>query len=341
MKSFGFLSFGHHNRSFPPGRALKEGLELAIAAESFGVNGAYFRVHHFSPQYSAPIPLLSAIAARTSTIEIGTGVIDMRYENPLYLAEELAALNHLADGRLAIGISRGSPEQVYKGWEAFGYHSSEPKAQDLAREKFLTFLSAARGEPQAVAAPSDQQYPRIYAPGKPLSITPDVGNLSSLIWWGAGSQASAIQSARDGVNLMSSTLVFDSRTTTLSEAQYQHIMAYKEAWTEAGWSREPRVSVTRTIIPIVNERDRRDFGTPGSGSSERHSMLDGQQAILGQRLIDTPENILKTLLADRAVCAADTLMLAIPNLAGLDANIRLLNNFAIHIAPELVKNHGL
>ena len=55
---------------------------LAVAAEELGVDGAYYRVHHFAQQLGSPFPLLSAVGARTNRIEIGTAVIDMRYENP-------------------------------------------------------------------------------------------------------------------------------------------------------------------------------------------------------------------------------------------------------------------
>ena len=95
-KRIGFLSFGHWHPSSQSrtntGRdALVQSIELAIAAEELGIDGAFYRVHHFARQLASPFPLLAAIGARTSRIEIGTGVIDMRYENPLYMAEEAAA----------------------------------------------------------------------------------------------------------------------------------------------------------------------------------------------------------------------------------------------------------
>ena len=164
MKRFGFLSFGHYSLKpdktgkYGAQEALKQAVELGQIADELGVNGAYFRVHHFAPQYSSPIPLLSAIAATTNTIEVGTGVIDMRYENPLGLAEEVAALDLLSDQRIAIGVSRGSPETALRGWEAFGYGGPElaredPKGAALAAEKFDTFLAALRGDGMATAAP--------------------------------------------------------------------------------------------------------------------------------------------------------------------------------------------
>ena len=138
MKAFGFLSFGHYGHGRGPGdpdagQALKEAVEIAVGADEIGVNGAYWRVHHYARQAAAPIPLLSAAGARTQRIEVGTGVIDMRYENPLYLAEEVAALDLLTDQRIAIGISRGSPEQARRGWESFGYTGgTDPRGADVA-----------------------------------------------------------------------------------------------------------------------------------------------------------------------------------------------------------------
>src|SRR5712692_7852633 len=90
-KKIGFLSFGAWHpgggRTHTAGDALRQTVELAVAAEQIGINGAFVRVHHFARQLSSPFPLLTAIGVRTSRIEIGTGVIDMRYENPLYMAE--------------------------------------------------------------------------------------------------------------------------------------------------------------------------------------------------------------------------------------------------------------
>jgi alkanesulfonate monooxygenase SsuD/methylene tetrahydromethanopterin reductase-like flavin-dependent oxidoreductase (luciferase family) len=126
VKKIGFLSFGHwspspHSRTRTGADALLQSIELAVAAEELGADGAYFRVHHFARQLGSPFPLLAAIGARTSRIEIGTAVIDMRYENPLYFAEDAGAADLIAGGRLQLGISRGSPEQVIDGWRYFGY----------------------------------------------------------------------------------------------------------------------------------------------------------------------------------------------------------------------------
>src|SRR3569833_443347 len=128
MKHIGFLSFGHWNPSPHSGTrsasdALLQSIDLAVAAEEAGADGAYFRVHHFARQLGSPFPLLAAVGARTKKIEIGTAVIDMRYENPLYMAEDAGAADLIAGGRLQLGISRGSPEQVIDG---FRHNNNKP-----------------------------------------------------------------------------------------------------------------------------------------------------------------------------------------------------------------------
>ena len=151
MQRFGTLSFGHYGplgggRELTAGDSLHQAIDLAQGMDELGANGVYFRVHHFARQQASPMPLLAAIAAKTERIEMGTGVVDMRYENPLYLAEEAAAVDLISDGRLALGVSRGSPETVVRGYEKFGYSSEDPRGADLAREHFDLFWRAIGGE---------------------------------------------------------------------------------------------------------------------------------------------------------------------------------------------------
>src|SRR6266508_2801160 len=152
VKKIGFLNFGHWTPS-PASKvrtasdSMLQSVELAVAAEELGADGAYFRVHHFARQLASPFPLLAAIGAKTSRIEIGTGVIDMRYENPLYMAEDAGAADLIAGGRLQLGISRGSPEQVIDGWRYFGYQPAEGSdATEMARQHTDVFLKLLRGE---------------------------------------------------------------------------------------------------------------------------------------------------------------------------------------------------
>lgn len=336
MKKFGFLSFGHyaigHQRGITAADSLKQSLDIAQAADNLGVNGAYFRVHHFAPQAASPIPIMSAIAGSTKHIEVGTGVIDMRYENPYYLAEEAAALDLLSDGRVALGVSRGSPEPAKDGWRAFGYDAEQKNGSDMARRKFLQLLSAVRGEAVAEADTLERQYPQMYQPGTPLPIFPHSPGLDRRIWWGSGTNATAVQAAKDGVNLMSSTLVSEADGSSLGDIQAEQIRQYREAW-DHDWT--PRVSVSRTVFPIVDDETRRLFALHGESHDQIGSLGEGRQVTFGKTYADEPDRIVEKLKKDKAVMDADTLMLTIPNTMGVDVNVKILAAFAEHVAPAL------
>src|SRR5467141_795279 len=198
MKKIGFLSFGHwtpssQSQTRSAANTLLQSIELAVAAEELGADGAYFRVHHFARQLASPFPLLAAVGAKTRRVEIGTAVIDMRYENPLYMAEDAGAADLISGGRLQLGISRGSPEQVIDGWRYFGYQPQEGQTDaDMARGHAQVLLEVLRGEGFA------QPNPRPMFPNPPglLRLEPHSPGLRDRIWWGAASSATAVWTAQ-------------------------------------------------------------------------------------------------------------------------------------------------
>lgn len=333
MDRIGFLSFGHWGRS--PGSltptaadALKQSVELAVAAEELGIDGAYVRVHHFARQISSPFPLLAAMAARTSRIELGTGIIDMRYENPLYMAEAAATTDLLADQRLQLGISRGSPEPALRGAEAFDHVPAAGQTDaDLAREHTDRFRAAISG-----AGVADSN-PEMAGRGLRLGIEPQAPGLADRIWWGSGSRDTAVWTARQGMNLMSSTLLLEDTGVPFDQLQLEQILLFREAWGEAGWERTPRVSVSRSVLPITTDEDRRYFGR--SGGSDQVGVLDGALSRFGKTYAGEPDAIAEELRRDAAVRAADTLLLTVPNQLGVEYNARMLETIARDIAPAL------
>ncbi|HEX6997195.1 MAG TPA: LLM class flavin-dependent oxidoreductase [Gammaproteobacteria bacterium] len=336
MKKIGFLSFGHWTPS--PGSqtrsasdAYLQSIELAVAAEELGADGAFFRVHHFARQIGAPFPLLAAVAAKTSRIEIGTAVIDMRYENPLYMAETAGATDIIAGGRLQLGISRGSPEQVIDGWRYFGYAPAEGETdQDMARRHAEVFLEVLRG--QGFAQPN----PRPMFPNPPglLRVEPYSEGLRERIWWGSATNATAVWAAKLGMNLQSSTLKFDEDGRPLHEQQAAQIRAYREAWKEAGHPREPRVSVSRSIFAIVNDQDRLYFGR--AQDQDYFGFIEpGTRAVFGRTYAAEPDVLVKELAADEAIAEADTLLLTVPNQLGVDYNAHVIEAILKHVAPAL------
>ncbi len=337
VKKIGFLSFGHwspspgsHTRSASD--ALLQSIDLAVAAEELGADGAYFRVHHFARQLGSPFPLLAAIGARTSRIEIGTAVIDMRYENPLYMAEDAGAADLISGGRLQLGISRGSPEQVVDGWRYFGYQPQEGQTDaDMARGHAQVLLEVLRGEGFA------QPNPRPMFPNPPGLLRPEPHSpgLRERIWWGAASQQTATWAAGLGLNLQSSTLINNESDKPFHLQQAEQIQAFRDAWQTAGHQREPRVSVSRSIFALSDDRDRAYFGRQNQ-DTDQIGFIDAQtQAIFGRTYAAEPDVLIQQLKEDEAIAAADTLLLTVPSQLGVDYNTHVIDSILTHVAPAL------
>ncbi|MBY4629338.1 LLM class flavin-dependent oxidoreductase [Rhizobium croatiense] len=337
MKKIGFLSFGHwtpspQSQTRSASDALLQSIDLAVAAEELGADGAYFRVHHFARQLASPFPLLAAVGAKTSRIEIGTAVIDMRYENPLYMAEDAGAADLIAGGRLQLGISRGSPEQVIDGWRHFGYAPQEGQDEaEMARRHAEVFLEVLRGE--GFAKPN----PRPMFPNPPglLRLEPHSQGLRERIWWGASSNATAVWAAKLGMNLQSSTLKDDETGEPFHVQQADQIRAYREAWKAAGHARQPRVSVSRSIFALVDERDRAYFGYGGDEGDQIGFIDEKTRAIFGRSYAAEPDLLIKQLAEDEAIAEADTLLLTVPNQLGVAYNAHVIEAILTHVAPAL------
>jgi alkanesulfonate monooxygenase SsuD/methylene tetrahydromethanopterin reductase-like flavin-dependent oxidoreductase (luciferase family) len=318
MKRIGFLSFGHWTAS-PQSKvrsasdALLQSIELAVAAEELGADGAYFRVHHFARQLGSPFPLLAACGAKTKRIEIGTAVIDMRYENPMYMAEDAGAADIISGGRLQLGISRGSPEQVIDGWRYFG--SAPPEGMtdaDMARRHTEVFLEVLRG--QGFARPNPQ--PMFPNPPGLLRLEPYSEGLRKRIWWGAGTNATAEWAAGQGMHLQSSTLKIDESGRPFHVQQAEQIRS-------------------RSIFALVDDRDRAYFGR-GTDSEDQIGFLgDNTRAIFGRSYAAEPDVLIEQLRNDEAIAEADTLLLTVPNQLGVDYNAHVIEAILKHVAPGL------
>ncbi|NVM65241.1 alkanesulfonate monooxygenase SsuD/methylene tetrahydromethanopterin reductase-like flavin-dependent oxidoreductase (luciferase family) [Mucilaginibacter sp. SG538B] len=337
MKKIGFLSFGHWSdhpayKTRTAADTLLQSIDLAVAAEEIGLDGAYFRVHHFASQLASPFPLLSAIGAKTSRIEIGTGVIDMRYENPLYMVEDAGAADLISGGRLQLGISRGSPEQVIEGWRYFGYEPAEGENDaDMGRKKALVFLDKLKG----IGFAEPNPYPMFPNPPGLLRLEPHSEGLRERIWWGAASNATAVWAAEQGMHLQSSTLKFDESGKPFHVQQAEQIRVYKEAWKNAGHDREPRVSVSRSIFALVNDQDRLYFGQQGKGADSFGYIEADKRAVFGRSYAAEPDRLIAELSKDEAIQEADTVLLTIPNTLGVDYNVHVLSSILEHVAPGL------
>jgi alkanesulfonate monooxygenase SsuD/methylene tetrahydromethanopterin reductase-like flavin-dependent oxidoreductase (luciferase family) len=337
MKKIGFLSFGHwtpspQSQTRTAADALLQSIELAVAAEELGADGAYFRVHHFARQLGSPFPLLAACGARTSRIELGTAVIDMRYENPLYMAEDAGAADLIAGGRLQLGISRGSPEQVIDGWRYFGYAPPEGMSDaDMARRHTEVLLEVLLGK--GLAQPNPR--PMFSNPPGLLRLEPHSEGLRERIWWGAGTNATAEWAGTLGMNLQSSTLKIDESGKPFHVQQAEQIRAFRAAWAAAGHRREPRVSVSRSIFALIDDRDRAYFGRDAESRDQVGFLSETERAIFGRHYAAEPDALIAQLKEDEAIAAADTLLLTVPNQLGVDYNAHVIEAILRYVAPGL------
>jgi alkanesulfonate monooxygenase SsuD/methylene tetrahydromethanopterin reductase-like flavin-dependent oxidoreductase (luciferase family) len=337
MKKIGFLSFGHwspsaQSQARTASDVLLQSIDLAVEAERIGMDGAYFRVHHFARQLGSPFPLLAAVGAKTRKIEIGTAVIDMRYENPHYMAEDAGAADLIAGSRLQLGISRGSPEQVIEGWRYFGY--SPAAGEDdaaMGRRHTEEFLELLRGKGSAQPNPR----PMFANPPGLLRLEPFSEGLRERIWWGSASNATSVWAAKLGMNLQSSTLKFDETGEPLHVQQAAQIRAYRAAWAEAGHKRVPRVSVSRSIFALVNDMDRAYFGR-GAEETDQVGYIDANtRAVFGRGYTAEPDVLIEQLKKDEAIAEADTLLLTVPNQLGVGYNVHVMETILKDVAPAL------
>ena len=337
MKKIGFLSFGHwtpspQSRTQSAADALLQSIDLAVEAERLGMDGAYFRVHHFARQLASPFPLLAAVGAKTRKIEIGTAVIDMRYENPHYMAEDAGAADLISSGRLQLGVSRGSPEQVIDGWRYFGYRpSGSENDADLGRRHAEAFLDLLRGK--GFAQPNPR--PMFANPPGLLRLEPFSEGLRDRIWWGAATNATAIWAAKLGMNLQSSTLKFDETGEPFHIQQAAQIRAFRAAWKEAGHARTPRISVSRSIFALVDDRDRAYFGRGGQEEDHIGFLDESTRAIFGRSYAAEPDVLIEQLRNDEAIAEADTLLLTVPNQLGVAYNAHVMEAILTTVAPAL------
>lgn len=311
---------------------LLQSIDLAVAAEELGLT-APISVCTISPvSWPHPSRFWPPSAPARKKIEIGTGVIDMRYENPFYMVEDAGSADLIAGGRLQLGISRGSPEQVIDGWRYFGYRPAEGQSEeDMARQHTEVFLELLKGE--GFAEPN----PRPMFPNPPglLRLEPHSEGLRERIWWGSSSNATAVWAAKLGMNLQSSTLKTDETGEPFHVQQAQQIRTFREAWKEAGHAREPRVSVSRSIFALVNDRDRAYFGYGNEGDDKIGYIDDKTRAIFGRSYAAEPEKLIEQLKADEAIAEADTLLLTVPNQLGVDYNAHVIETILKQVAPAL------
>ena len=218
------------------------------------------------------------------------------------------------------------------GWRQFGYQPGEDETHaDMARRHTEVFLEVLKGV--GFAPPNPQ--PMFPNPGGLLRIEPHSEGLRERIWWGAASNATAIWAAKLGMYLQSSTLKTDETGEPFHVQQAEQIRAYRTAWVEAGHTREPRVSVSRSIFALMDDRDRAYFGRSGESQDQIGFLDENTRSIFGRSYAAEPDQLIEELSKDEAIAEADTLLLTVPNQLGVDYNTHVLESILTHVAPAL------
>jgi alkanesulfonate monooxygenase SsuD/methylene tetrahydromethanopterin reductase-like flavin-dependent oxidoreductase (luciferase family) len=246
------------------------------------------------------------------------------------MVEDASSADLISGGRLQLGISRGSPEQVIDGWRHFGFAPADGESDaEMGRRHGELFFDLLKG--QGFAEPNP--YPMFPNPPGLLRLEPHSEGLRDRIWWGSASDATAIWAAQQGMNLQSSTLKSDENGEPFHIQQAKQIRKYREAWKEAGHTREPRVSVARSIFAITNDLDRAYFGHDRRG--DQIGPLGNMRAIFGRSYAAEPDRLVEELRIDQGIAEADTLLLTVPNQLGVAYNTHVLESILTYVAPAL------
>ena len=341
MKRLGFNT----RVSFPTGeaaRGLRDGIELFRAAEELGYQSGWAYQRHFDNYLSSPIPFFAAAGQHTSRITLGSAVIPARYQEPILPAEAAATADLLTGGRLQLAFSSGTDT-----WDAvFGPVGTDARTE--GQRRLARFLSAVGGatvhtvtEVKGIGGPPV---------GTELKVTPFSPGLRDRIWYGSGSVASAVTAARQGLRLITGTILHDVPAgTSFAGHQARLITEYRTAWAAAHGTPAPPVAVAASVLPGTDrelldayaayDRERRTNGPAASrprGALESTLSADLPAGIVMSPVYHgDPDAVTDAMLADPGLSAADELVLFLPPAFGLAENVRLLTDLAKTVAPDL------
>lgn len=338
MKKIAFLSFGRWkqhelSKTLTAQQSYMQAIEMAVKAEEMGADGAYFRVHHFTEQFSAPYPLLAAIGAKTKHIEIGTSVVDLRYEHPLSMLENATTADMICNQRLQFGIGRGAPFASINGGDFFAPSSNkELTARELTHQRALSLLDQLRGERTFDLEYSfkDAGEKRRIARLEPYSDT-----LRQRIWWGSGTMESAIWAAEHGMHLQCATHRNPENGQYEFSQQVEYLNAHKKAWEKAGHDYAPRAAIIREIIPLCDKKDEEWLAQVNNDLNQLWPNNAKARDVFQSIYCGRPKDIIANLKCDAAVKEADTIFIPVENTIGIEFNLKIIENILTKIAPEL------
>ncbi|PZP43598.1 MAG: LLM class flavin-dependent oxidoreductase [Azospirillum brasilense] len=339
IRHIGFLTPGNY-RDEDPLDGLEDTLRLFALGEELGFDSAWVRQRHLEPGISSGAVFLAAAAQRTSRIALGTAVIQMGYENPFRLAEDLSMADVLSRGRLNIGVSASTPlyldllgpHILGPGWESRTF-THAPVAQ-LVEHLRGAFLGEAG---RRIASAAGSHRPR---------LRPHAAGLADRVWYGAGSLGSARWAGENGLNLLLGSLTSGEGTDSLFEAQLAQIRAFRDA---AGPALPPgmiaparialaRIALGRVVLPIDSAAagTRRKYQDYVASRHARTLAPQGERhTLFGRDIVGTGAEILETLRNDPVMREVGEFRLELPYGFERHEYAQILGDFIAHVAPGL------
>jgi alkanesulfonate monooxygenase SsuD/methylene tetrahydromethanopterin reductase-like flavin-dependent oxidoreductase (luciferase family) len=286
---------GAQSAASDPARGYRDYLDFLLEAETLGYRGCFLTEHHFTGwgQVSAPLHMLSWLAARTTTLRLGTAVMVLAWHNPILLAEQAAIVDLLSDGRLDLGVGRG-----YRHNEFHGFAMDDAEAEARFEESLSVMTRA------WTSAERFSHRGRFWRFDDIVLEPPPIQQPHPPIWVSAGRDASLVRAAERG-----HLLLLDQFTPV--DIIRQRIVLYRATVEASGRTFDPMsVAVARDACLTEDAADalrRRAAGhkrmidaarTPGrDGGSHILAWADRPEARTEAALYGTPGAVAEKVAA--------------------------------------------
>ncbi len=327
IRHIGFLTPGNFSND-NPFEGIDATLNLIAFGEQLGFDSAWVRQRHLEPGIGQAAVFLSAASQRTSTIQLGSAVIQIGYESPFRLAEDLSMVDVPSRGRLNVGLSAGVPPHA----AILGplVHDGDWQSHDLGHGRIERFAANLRG---AYLGDDDTTITTPFGPQRPR-LQPYAAGLANRLWYGGGSLKSARWAGENGFNLLTGNVISGENTDDFHTAQRNLIQAYRQA--SDGWP--GRVAVGRVIVPTDSAPPARiaRYQAYAASRYERTRKPQGERRTLFPRdLVGSAEQIVGWLLDDPVLPLVDELRLELPYELTLPEYEQILTDTITLIAPAL------
>ncbi|MFT4197348.1 MAG: LLM class flavin-dependent oxidoreductase [Pseudoxanthomonas sp.] len=316
-----------------PADGLGQALDLIAHGEALGYDGAWVRQRHLEPGIGAAAPFLAAASQRTARIELGSAVIQLGYENPFRLAEDLSLVDVLAHGRLNVGVSVGPPP--YGELLGARFYDGDPAGIDFSHNRALRLAENLRGEPIG----DETAYARNAAGLHRARLQPFARGLVDRLWYGGGSLRSVEWAARNGFNLLIGNVTQPEADDDFFRVQHSHLALFRRHWQQP---RPPRIALGRVIVPLDSaDADTRQFYLDYAASRHERTLgpqtfqPSGRRALFAPDLVGTSEQIVERLRADPILPQVREFRLELPYEFSYAQYRQILHDFIERIAPNL------